>query len=26
VPTVWDETRALDAKVGDYLAVARKNG
>jgi alpha-glucosidase len=26
VPTVWDETRALDAKVGDYLAVARKSG
>jgi alpha-glucosidase len=26
VPTVWDETKALDAKVGDYLAVARKNG
>ena len=25
VPTVWDETRALDAKVGDYLAVARKS-
>ena len=24
-PTVWDETRALDAKVGDYLAVARKS-
>jgi alpha-glucosidase len=26
VPTVWDETRALDGKVGDYLAVARKSG
>ncbi|TRZ88265.1 glycoside hydrolase family 97 protein, partial [bacterium] len=26
VPTVWDETRALDAKVGYYLAVARKSG
>jgi len=26
VPTVWDETMALDAKVGDYLAVARKSG
>ncbi|MBM4161390.1 MAG: glycoside hydrolase family 97 protein [Ignavibacteria bacterium] len=26
VPTVWDETRALDAKVGEYLTVARKKG
>lgn len=26
VPTVWDETRVLEAKLGDYLAVARKNG
>lgn len=26
VPTVWDETRVLEAKVGDYIAVARKRG
>ncbi|MGB9893604.1 MAG: glycoside hydrolase family 97 C-terminal domain-containing protein, partial [Candidatus Saccharicenans sp.] len=26
VPTVWDETLVLEAKMGDYLAVARKNG
>ena len=26
VPTVWDETRALDAKVGDYVLVARQSG
>jgi alpha-glucosidase len=26
VPTVWDETRVLEAKVGDYLAVARQSG
>ncbi len=26
VPTVWDETKALDAKVGDYIIVARKSG
>jgi len=26
VPTVWDETRVLDAKVGDYVLVARKSG
>jgi alpha-glucosidase len=26
VPTVWDETRTLDAKVGDYVVVARKSG
>lgn len=25
-PTVWDETKALQAKVGDYLAVARRSG
>jgi alpha-glucosidase len=24
VPTVWDETRVLDAKLGDYVMVARK--
>lgn len=26
VPTVWDETKVLDAKVADYVVVARKNG
>jgi alpha-glucosidase len=26
VPTVWDETRVLDAKVGDYVLIARRNG
>jgi len=25
-PTVWDETRAIDAKVGDYVVVARRSG
>lgn len=26
VPTVWDETIVLDAKVGDWVIVARKHG
>ncbi len=26
VPTVWDETKALDAKMGDYVVVARRKG
>ncbi len=26
VPSVWDEIRALEAKVGDYLVVARRSG
>jgi len=26
VPTVWDETIALDGKISDYLLVARRNG
>jgi len=26
VPTVWDETIALDGKVSDYLLLARRNG
>jgi alpha-glucosidase len=26
VPTVWDETRVLDAKVGDYACIARRSG
>lgn len=25
IPTVWDETRVLHAKIGDYIALARKN-
>ena len=26
VPTVWDETKVLDAKVGEYVILARRNG
>ena len=26
VPTEWDDTKVLDAKVGEYVIVARKNG
>lgn len=26
VPTVWDETRPLEARAGDYVAIARRNG
>jgi alpha-glucosidase len=26
IPTVWDETKAIDAKVGDYLVMARRKG
>jgi len=26
VPTVWDDTKVLDAKIGDYVLVARRNG
>ncbi len=26
VPAVWDETRVLQAKMGDYVAVARRRG
>ncbi len=26
VPTHWDETRVLDAKVGDYILIARRKG
>lgn len=26
IPTVWDEIKVLHAKIGEYLAVARKNG
>jgi alpha-glucosidase len=26
VPTVWDESRVLDARIGDYVLIARRNG
>ena len=26
VPTTWDDTRVLDAKIAEYVLVARKNG
>ena len=26
VPTVWDETKVLDAKIGDYVIIARRHG
>ena len=26
VPSVWDETKVLEAKIGDYLIVARRKG
>jgi alpha-glucosidase len=26
VPNVWDETRTLDGKVSDYVAIARRSG
>ncbi|MDP4257529.1 MAG: glycoside hydrolase family 97 protein [Bacteroidota bacterium] len=26
VPTVWDETRVLDAEVGEYILIARRKG
>ena len=26
VPVVWDETRVLDAKVSDYIVIARRSG
>jgi len=26
VPVTWDDTKVLNAKVGDYITVARKNG
>ena len=26
VPTVWDETVALDGRIGDYVAIARRKG
>ena len=26
VPTVWDETLAIDGKVGEYIVIARRSG
>jgi alpha-glucosidase len=26
VPTVWDDTRVLDANVGEHVVIARRNG
>jgi alpha-glucosidase len=26
VPTVWDETRVLDGRIGEYVAIARRHG
>jgi alpha-glucosidase len=26
VPTVWDETKVLDAKLGEYVLLARRSG
>lgn len=26
MPTVWDETRVVDAKMGDYVVIARRHG
>ena len=26
IPTVWEETLAIDGKVGDYIVMARRNG
>jgi alpha-glucosidase len=26
VPTEWDETRVLDARIAEYVAIARRNG
>ena len=26
VPTVWDETKVLDARMGDYIVLARRKG
>lgn len=26
IPTVWDETRVLDAKIGEYIVIARRSG
>lgn len=26
IPTVWDETRVIDAKIGEYVIIARRSG
>ena len=26
IPTTWDDTKVLDAKVGEYIVIARKSG
>jgi alpha-glucosidase len=26
IPEIWDETKALDGKVGDYVVIARRSG
>jgi alpha-glucosidase len=26
IPTVWDETKFLDGKIGEHIAIARRNG
>ncbi|MDG1752266.1 MAG: glycoside hydrolase family 97 protein [Thalassotalea sp.] len=26
IPSVWDETKVLHGKIGDYISIARKNG
>ncbi len=26
IPTIWDETRVVDAKIGEYLIIARRKG
>ena len=26
VPTVWDETKVIDARIGDYVVIARRSG
>lgn len=26
IPTVWDETRVIDAKIGEYVLIARRSG
>jgi alpha-glucosidase len=26
IPTVWNETKALDGKIGEYVVIARRNG
>lgn len=26
MPTVWDETRVIDAKIGDFVVIARRHG